>query len=88
MSQPPQTYELTTFSTLVVLCAAAVFFWLCIKMIFGFVQWVIDRNSSKGRVDKEEITVCEDDDVSEAEPDGGDMANTDEPPDLDTKKGK
>lgn len=87
MSQPPQTYELTTFSTLAVLCAAAVFFWLCIKMLFGFVQWVIDRNSSNGKADKEVVHVPEDDEVSEAEPDGGDMGNTDEPADLDTKKG-
>lgn len=84
MSQPPQTYELTTFSTIVVLSVSAIFFWLLIKVILNLIYWILNQSSMKSKV-KEDIKADDsEDDLTEAD---GDVEDTDEPADLDTKKG-
>ena len=88
MSQPPQTYELTTFSTLVVLCISAIFFVLIVKTLLGIVQWLMGRNSKSDKTAKDEIKTTKEDDEEEDEDEAdGDIDNTLEPADLDTKKG-
>lgn len=90
MAQPPQTYELTTFSTIIVLFAFAIFFWLCVKLILSIVQWIIDRNSAKPKSAKDgkklpqetsDETASEDEE-SELDAEDG----TAEMADLETKK--
>lgn len=83
MAQPPQTYELTTFSTLVLLCVAAVFIWLFIKTLLNCIEWIINLRSSNegpGEVQKKSETA----EVSENDADDGNISS--ELPDLETKK--
>lgn len=84
MSQPPQTYELTTFSTIVVLSVSAIFFWLLIKVILSLIYWILNQSSKKSKVKEDVKADDNEDDVTEAD---GDVDSTDEPADLDTKKG-
>lgn len=78
---PPQTYELTTFSTLVVLVVAAIFFYLCIKLLLMFVQWAINVSSRESAVETKPVGVGDESSGEMEEED-----NTVEPSDLDTKK--
>lgn len=78
---PPQTYELTTFSTIVVMIVAAIFFYLCIKLLLMFVQWAINV-SSKENADETKPAGVGDESSGEMEEED----NTIEPSDLDTKK--
>lgn len=78
---PPQTYELTTFSTLVLMTLAAVVLYICVKILLSLAQWFIDSTSNSSS--KEESVVEE----SESEVEEEEDDNTVEPPDLDTKKG-
>ena len=82
MAQPPQNYDLSGFSTTLVLCVAAVFFWLCTKLIVGIVKWVFgyeDARATEAKV----IHVEEEEEDQEEE----DKEELKELPELDTKKG-
>lgn len=43
---PPQTYELTLFSTMVVLFLGAIFLLLCIKLVLTVIQKIIDLSQT------------------------------------------
>ncbi|KAL4227980.1 hypothetical protein ACF0H5_013418 [Mactra antiquata] len=87
MAQPPQTYELTTFSTLVLLCLAAIFMWLFIKALLSCVGWILSlKSSSKKQVSDNIKKEGEMTDTHEEDAHDGDISQ--EPADLDTKKGK
>ena len=75
----PQTYELTAFSTCVVLVVAAVFLWLLAKLIISLVLWILKLNGQKE--EKEDKGVNTEDKKNELK------EETEELPDLETKKG-
>lgn len=81
----PQTYELTAFSTCVVLIVAFIFLWLLAKLILNVVQLIIGPKASKGqRLDKSVGT----EEKTEKDNDGDDNGEEqkEELPDLETKK--
>ena len=85
----PQTYELTTFSTIVVLLLTLIFLWLLAKLFINIVQWMFSLNTTKRQkldkgVNTEEET-DEDDDEEEEEEDE-EEEEEEEIPDLETKK--
>lgn len=74
----PQTYELTTFSTCVVLLVAAIFLWLLAKLILSIVQWILGSSSEREkRIDKG---------VNTEEKTNEEDSETEELPDLEKKK--
>ena len=86
----PQTYELTTFSTVVVLLATLIFLWLLAKLVINIVQWIFSSNSTKkqkmdiGVNTEEETDEEEEEEVEEEEEE--EETEEEEIPDLETKK--
>ena len=86
MTQPPQNYDLTAFSTTVLLFIAALFFWLCTKMIVSVVRWLIGSSDVKDSVKTNSKEIQHDDNGDQEELEDDDDED-EEMPELETKKG-